>query len=485
MPEPVELCASRSSGDRLGVVPTRFRAGLAAITVGALVLRVAYILGARRDFPLKGDDYFYHWQGRAIADGLGFINPFSLNALDRLDPTAAHPPLYSLFLAAVSTVGIDTPIGHRLASSVLGALAVAVIGLAGRRIGGPRAGLLAAAVAAVYPALWINDGMLTSETPYVLLIAGVVLAAYEWIARPTLWRIAAVGALVGLAALTRPEAILLLPIIGASILIGRRRNPTGTVEEGRAVETSGRLADWKPRFKTIVVLGAVGMAVVTPWLIRNLTTFDKPVLLASGHGSVLEVSNCDPTYRGPLLGYWDITCITGARPPENEQQRRLLENSSVPGLVYLLAQDNRDESVADQRARERGLDYIGDHLGRAPLVAAARVARVWGLYRPAQQLDLDVFFERRGLWPSRVALAMYYVLALLSVWQLAAMRRRRQPIWPLVSILVMTTFTAAVSIGITRYRVGGDVVLAVLGGVAIDRLWTSARDRRARDAGVA
>ena len=485
MSESVEDRTLTPSRDLPSFRASRFRVGLAGITLGALMLRITYVLAARRDFPLKGDDYFYHWQGRAIADGLGFVNPFSLNALDRMDPTAAHPPVYSLFLAAVSKIGFQTPLGHRLASCLLGALAVTVIGLAGRRIGGPRAGLLAAGIAALYPALWINDGMLTSETPYILLIAGIVLAAYEWIERPTLWRIAAVGALVGLAALTRPEAILLLPLIGVAILVGRRRDPPHDVEDTRAAEASNHPPGWKRRIETIAVLVLAGMVVVAPWLVRNLTTFDKPVLLASGHGSVLEVSNCDPTYHGPLLGYWDITCITRTRPPANEKQRRLLEDSSIPGLVYLLAQDNRDESVSDQRARTRGLDYIGDHLGRAPLVAAARVARVWGLYRPAQQLDLDVFFERRGLWPSRAGLAMYYVLALLSVWQLVAMRKRRQPIWPLVSILVMTTCTAAVSIGITRYRVGGDVVLAILGGVALDRLWALARARRTRDTGVA
>ena len=41
----------------------------------------------------------------------------------------------------------------------------------------------------------------------------------------------------------------------------------------------------------------------------------------------------------------------------------------------------------------------------------------------------------------------------------------------MIAIVVMVTFTAAISIGITRYRVGADVMLAILGGVGLDALW--------------
>ena len=448
-----------------------FRAGLTGITLGALVLRVVYVLTERRDFALKGDDYFYHWQGRAIADGLGFINPLTWQALDRFDPTAAHPPLYSLFLAAVSKVGVTSPTGHRLASCILGALAVAVIGLVAHRIAGNRAGLLAAGIAAVYPHLWINDGGLVSETPYALLIAGVLLAAYAWIDDPKLWRMAILGALVALAALTRPEAILLLPPMGVVLLLGRDRK----APHANGSEPAPDVTPLPRRFATVAVLGAAGLLVISPWLVRNFTTFENPVLLASGHGSVLQVANCPTTYEGPFLGYWDVECVTGKRPPENERQRRLRENSEVPGLVYLIDQDDRDESVADVKARKAAFEFIGDNLDRAPLVAAARVGRVWNVFRPFQGVDFDAFFERRGLWESRVGLAMFYVLAALSIFQLVTMWKRRIAIWPMIAVILMTTITAAISIGITRYRVGSDVVLVVLGGLAIDQLWSRVR----------
>jgi hypothetical protein len=215
--------------------------------------------------------------------------------------------------------------------------------------------------------------------------------------------------------------------------------------------------------------------VILPWWVRNITTFEKPTVLATGNGSVLQIANCDSTYSGPLLGYWDIQCAIGDRPPANAEQRELQKNTKVPGLVYLIAQDPRDESIPDATARSKGLHYIRDHLSRAPVVAAARVARVWGVFRVQQQVDFDVFFERRGRVPSWAGTLMYYALIPISAYALYTMYKRRRPISPMIAIFAMVTVTTAISIGITRYRVGADVALAVLGGVGLDAMWRAFR----------
>ena len=95
-----------------------------------------------------------------------------------------------------------------------------------------------------------------------------------------------------------------------------------------------------------------------------------------------------------------------------------------------------------------------------------------------QEVDLDIFFERRGHWPSWAGTWMYYALVALSLYALVWMRKRRIPISPMIAIVVMVTFTAAISIGITRYRVGADVMLAILGGVGLDALWRLMRPAR-------
>jgi 4-amino-4-deoxy-L-arabinose transferase-like glycosyltransferase len=437
-----------------------FGVGLVTITLVAVAVRITWVLVARRDFALHGDDYFYHWQANALADGMGFINPISWKALGRIDPSAAHPPLYSLYLAGVSLLGGTSALAHRLASCLLGAATVAVVGLTGRRIAGDRAGLIAAALAAVYPMLWINDGMLISESMYVLLIAAVLLTTYRLWETRTPGNALLLGGAIGLASLTRPEAVLLVPLIGLPFLF----------------------AHGEPMRRRVLAVLAIGMAclaVILPWWVRNLVTFENPTFLATGHGSVLQSANCDQTYSGQFLGYWDIRCITDGRPPATEQQRKLQEKSDVPGLAYLLAQDPRDESIPDAKARSKALHYIRDHLSRAPIVTLARVGRVWGVYRVRQQVNFDDFFERRGKWPSWAGTWMYYALVLFSISALFVMRRRRVPISPMLAIVVMVTVTAAVSIGITRYRVGADVMLTILGGIGVDALWRRLRPRAA------
>ncbi len=448
--------ATATSGPAARPNRRRFTVGLVSITVLALVVRVTWVLVARRDFALHGDDYFYHWQANALADGMGFVNPLSWRALGRIDPSAAHPPLYSLYLAAVSLLGGTSALAHRLASCLLGAAAVAVVGLTGRKIAGERAGLIGAALAAVYPMLWINDGMLVSESMYVLLIAAILLASYRLWAARTIGNALLLGVAIGLASLTRPEAVLLVPLIGVPFLFAA-------------------LPEWRRRLFNVLAIGVACLVVILPWWVRNLVTFENPTFLATGHGSVLQSANCDQTYSGQFLGYWDIHCILDGRPPQNAQQERLLHSDKVPAVAYLLAQDPRDESIPDKAARTKALHYIRDHLSRAPVVALARVGRVWGVYRVEQQVSFDDFFERRGHWPSWAGTWMYYALLPFSVYALVLMRRRKVAISPMIAIVIMVTFTAAISIGITRYRVGADVMLTVLGGVGIDALWRRLR----------
>lgn len=440
---------------------------LAAIGAAALVLRVVYVMIARRHFALQGDDFMYHWGANALVEGRGFLDPLSWKALGRIRPSAAHPPLYTMYLSVVSSFGGTSALAHRLASTVLGAGGVVLVGMAARRIAGPRAMLLAAGLAAVYPMLWINDGMLISESLYVPIVAAVLLFAYRlWDTRSGL-DAALLGGIIGLGALTRPEAVLLVPLIGVPFLFARRG---GTI---------GR------RVLTVLLIGVTCLVVILPWWVRNLTTFREPVFLATGHGTVLESANCPEAYSGQYLGYWHINCVVRGRAPANAKQRAMKQSKDYPGIAYILYQLPRDESVEDVRARRLAFDYISDHPERAVVVAAARVGRVLGVYRVRQQMDLDTFFERRGTWPTRLGTAMWYGLVGLSVVALVAMRRRGRPISPPLAIFVGVVFTTAIAIGITRYRIALDVTVTVLAGVGIDALWQAVSARRTAGATAA
>ncbi len=426
---PAAVNTSGPRGTNAAGPSSRFMAWLLGITAGGLVLRMVFTAVARRHQPLgrTTDNRWYFIAGKMLAEGWGFGNPLVWGKQGRYVPSAGHPPVYPVFLGAMSAIGIDTPFGQRLASCVLGAIPVLVLGLTARELAGNRAGLVAAVLAAIYPNLWINDGALVSETPYALLTALFLWAAIRCWRRPTFRRIAWLSLWIGLAALTRSEAILLYPLAIVPLVL---RRPG---------------LSRRARLERVGLAALVAILVMGPWVAyNNLGRFQHHVLIVSGSGIAMSYGNCDTTYSGQYLGYWSFTC--GLTPfPRTE-----------------------DETVIDTAARKKATHYIRTHLRAQPKVFGARVGRLFHLYRPRQSISFDSFFERRGLWPSRLALAMYYPMTLLAIGGAVVLWRRRLPISPYVALTITVAIAAAMTFGITRYRAGFDAAAAVLAAVAID-----------------
>jgi 4-amino-4-deoxy-L-arabinose transferase-like glycosyltransferase len=421
-------------------VSKSFFARLAAIAAIAAAWRIWYILDVVRDrIPKLGlsDEFFYHQQAKLLADGHGFTNPFLLTNQGISRPTALHPPLYSMFLAVPAKVGIDTPTQQRIMTALLGVATVVLIGILGRRVAGERAGLIAAALAAISPALWTNDSVLGLETLFCFLVVLALLALYRFWAAPSLGRMALLAVPLALGALTRSEGIMLLVFIGVT---------TALLAPGW---------DWRRRFQGIGVLAAISIVVIAPWVVRNLSTFEQPTVLGTGFGLVLNYGNCDATYSGELLGYWSNDCVTERYTPDQE------------------------ESVYDSDRASEGRAYLTDHVSDLPKVALARAGRIWEAFRPSQNVDLNAFFERRGTQASWAVLVGYYLVLPFAIAGAVVMRRRRLPIYPFVAIVVAVTLTAVLGFPITRYRASFDAVATVLAAVAIDALWRRWRSNRA------
>lgn len=414
----------------------RFAGRLALLAATALAVRMAAVERWYRELPLGfTDNFFYSVQADFLADGKGYSDPFHWQRTGQLIASADHPPLYSTYLAVFSFLGLDGATYHRLASCLLGTATVVVVGLVARRLAGDRAGLLAAAIAAVYPPLWIVDGTLVAESPYALLIGLTLLAALHLADHPH-WRAAVVlGGVIGLAALTRSEGVTLLGLLVVPLLIVRP-------------------IPWRRRAALLGIAVGTAALVIAPWFVRNLGHFEEPVPLAYGAGYVLKIGNCDPTYSGTMFGYWDISCAYAG--------------SLLP-----------DKSVSEKKARAQAIDYISAHRGRLPAVVAARVGRIWHLYRVEQGISFDIFFERRGRVPSELAVRAFYGAAALAAAGAWALRRQRAALVALAALFVSATLSAALAFGITRYRIPADVGLVVLAGVGLDALLRRARGRAA------
>ena len=412
------------------------------------------------EFAIWGDSAYGYLQARLLARGHGFVDgaTWFISGGDTYRQSAGDPPLYALFLGGLSKVGLTSGTALRLASAAAGVAGVVLIGLLARRVAGPRAGVVAAGLAAIYPMLWINDGMLLSESLFVPLVALALLASYRFWDEPTAWSAVLLGGAVGLAALTRAEAALLVVVPVVPLAWGLRRLPV--------VRRAG----------LAVAAGAVALAVMAPWFAYNLSRFDEPVLMTSQTGAVLSAASCDSTFYGDRLGYWD-DCMSWY---------------VATGRVAGWPDAALDESARDAVPREAAIEYTLDNLGRLPVVVAARVGRMWDVYRPDESVEFNAVIEGRGLWPSRAGLAMYAVLVPLAVGGAVGLWRRRTPISPLLAMPAIVTVTAAATFGITRYRAPADAALVVLAAVGIEllvrRRWPAPADAgtvRPRPAGVA
>ncbi len=73
------------------------------------------------------------------------------------------------------------------------------------------------------------------------------------------------------------------------------------------------------------------------------------------------------------------------------------------------------------------------HESRIPIVIAARVGRITGLFRPRQEAHLDVYLENTTVWVSTWGLYTYYPMALLAIAGGVVLRRRREAVFPLLA----------------------------------------------------
>lgn len=406
-----------------------------------LTIRVAFVLIVQsRIETLSGDAKWYHLQARLVADGQGFLHPFLFYDEGWRVPGADHPPGFVVLLAALDRLGIDTPQGQRLVMCLLGTLSVMVIGLLGRHLGGPRVGLIAAGLAAVYPNIWINDGMLLTETVFILATSAALLFTYRYYRSNSRTDVAAMSVSLTAAMLVRPESALMFVVLLLPLVLTRRRLP------GRE------------RILQVAAAAVVPIVMLAPWVAYNLSRFDEPVLLSSGLGQTLLAGNCDATYSGDKLGFWDFSCI----PSEVD-----------------LSGDQPDLSGLDATYRTRAMDYMSEHRADLPRVVTARVMRLWGVFRPSQSVGLDGMVEgRAGGEPGnglRIALeAQWAYFALLPAAAAGAvlLHRRRIQILPLFAQAFIVTLVAAGTFGLTRYRAGVEVSIVVLAAVAISWLWS-------------
>jgi 4-amino-4-deoxy-L-arabinose transferase-like glycosyltransferase len=419
----------------------RFAWALVAIAVLGAAIRVAYVFSQQIHTPLTGDPYVFTIGAQGLARGLGWVDPYT-GFSPR--PTASHPPLYTLWLWIPAYLGD----GHRLTqltamlwSCIPGTGTVVLLGLAGKEMIGRRYGLIAAALAAVYPGLWVYDGLLLSETVAMFAVAGVILFAYRFWNHPSPARVAWLGAWCGLAALSRSELILTFPLVLLPVVLStkRRRFPV--------------------RLRWLAMAAAVGVAVISPWLIFNAGRFHHRVLMTTSAGRTMAAANCDETYYGPNVGLKAYPCLQAAFDRH-------------PGAHW-------DESDRDRQFGGDAREYMKDHLARVPVVIAARWARILQLLDPRREVEQNQYYRVNGRVGTELQFFSFYVIVGLAAVGAFVLRRRRVAVFPLLAFPVIALIAVATTFAQWRYRATAEPALVMLAAATLLAALRQYESRRA------
>lgn len=424
---------------RAGWIALSFRAQLAWVAGLGFVGRALYVIVAKHDQTLEttdifpGDQFFYTRAADALAKGEGFVSPYHDLAIRAglAEPgsvashAADHPPLTAIVVAPASFL----PGGRgehlfeqRFIMCAVGAAVIVMIGLLGREIAGRGVGLTAATIAALYPGFWINDGLVMAESLTVLMVTGALWAGVRYRRAPSTRIAVELGVWLALAGLARAESLLLCLLVVVPLMWVTH-------------------AAWRERVIRTAITAIAVVVVLAPWVGPNLVRFEEPVFLSHGDGLVLAGSYNDLVFSGGGLGSWAVS------------------------FADFDPFDTSDPSVDSAEGRDEALTYASEHLDELPKVVAARVGRLWSVYRPLATAQLNTQ-EGREPWASHLAIGALYVVVPLAVvgwWRL----RDRWHRWVLGVMVLHVTLMGAAFYGTPRFRVPAEIALVVAAAIAI------------------
>jgi len=371
----------------------------------SLVVRVLYVIAFMRGYVPDSDADSYFAIGRAVSKGQGYV--FTL-PFEFVHATAIRPPLYPTVIAgAFRLFGVHVGVAQGV-NIVAGSLAAVLGALIAQRVSGPRAGLCAGLVLALYPPLIANDVTVLVESIAVLLLFATVLLLLDG-------RTALAGVALGLLMLDRASAQWFVVVLAAWVL-------------------------WRSGWRHTLRMVVIVLVVISPWVVRNGVQVGGPVLVATnGFNLNATYSNEARDSNGFVDAYFD----------------------SRFAKLRLQAADEVD---LDAQLRKRALHDLRAHPSEVFRVARQNVEQ-WFELRPGRNRDPEKL-DGRNLGVRDWTLPLFYVVTVAGLF--ALVRARRSAAAQLLG-LTAAYFTAVslATIAVPRLRSLFDACVAVGAGIAL------------------
>ncbi len=247
----------------------RTHVALVALLTAVFAVRIAFCVfrGTLGESPPEQYREYVTSASRLLAHGT-LVSPLILDEKN-LAPSSLLPPAYAALVAIVyEAFGIETTSATLVLQAINAlatTLAVLTVFLLARRLGGNRAGWMAAFVAAANPLMYGYTDVLW-DTSLLTLAVGVTVWFVLYLSeRPVGWRVFFfLGLWLGAAALLNPALTIAYPVIVLWPMI--------------------RFSSWTYRRLAVSIAAAVlGWAItITPWTVRNYHHFSQLSYIRSG-----------------------------------------------------------------------------------------------------------------------------------------------------------------------------------------------------------
>ena len=227
---------------------------------GACVFVIALLARLAGQVALRAYVEPRTWEYEAIANNLLAGRGYTFEILGEVYVASQSSPLYIFLTAGVYLLTAHSQVAMLVLQALLGAATATLVAWLAGRSCSMVAAWCAGLLVALDPGLIVYAAELHSLTLDAFAFVALVAATLALPPAPRARQMALVGALFGVAALTRSTALVLLPLV----LVWLRHY--------RAVRLMSR--------PTLALIG-VAVLVFAPWSIRNSLLLGQPVLVSS------------------------------------------------------------------------------------------------------------------------------------------------------------------------------------------------------------
>lgn len=376
----------------------------------ALLLRLAWIICV----PVApvSDGVLYDAFARSIAAGHGYAFPDgTMTEYWPVGTSAVYALLYHVFGVQLWLIPVF--------QALLGTFIVGLTWRFAYYTVGPKVASVAAWLTAIWPLLIEFTTIFASE---LLFIALVLTALNVWISRrlPFVVRMICWGASIAAASYVRPTALPILFLFPAIQWVIDR--------------------DWRALVVGCLLAGLSAALLFAPWTYRSVVLFDRFVLVSANGGVNLWMGN-NPQSTG---GYMDL--------PEKSFLTEVDRDHYYgrEAVHFILSHPNQYAQLALRRAiTTYGRETIGV---------------VWN------EVGLRLRYEETSLMAmKRISSAYWWVLLTLGFAGIVLIVRRRLvlALWPSLAAFVYFAAFPVLTVGMDRYHVPVDPILAIFTAYAL------------------